>query len=90
MGLLSRPQNIAGAVDAVQHAKQIEIRTIMFWPGDSSSEITLYDNASAASGTKVFYAKGTPVHINFESNIECKNGLYAVQTGTNSLTIYYI
>jgi hypothetical protein len=53
-----------------------------------TDELTIYDNASAASGTVLFYAKGAAANCRIP-NAKFVNGMYAVQTGTGSKTVIY-
>ena len=60
----------------------------------TDSTVTIYDNASAASGTLVYNcrldASVDGVHnIDILPDIYCKNGLFVTVTGTSAVAIVY-
>ena len=61
--------------------------------GTAASSITLYDNASAASGTvlaKVSEATaGASRHQHYGKPVAASNGIYAALTGANAAYIVY-
>jgi len=79
-------------------AKACTLQGVFFTPGATSDSVTLYDNASAASGTILYIAKAVvttagvlqtiPAYL---PNLECKNGIYAVvvSPGGAALTQIY-
>jgi len=79
-GLLSSSQ-------AVFASKTVLVSLIVYTNGSSNATATLYDNASAASGTEVakIIVKGADL-IGGEAHImcDCENGLYLALSGTGA------
>lgn len=62
--------------------------------GSNDATLTVYDNASAASGTVVMKAKVAGADLTGHlalpgGGVACRNGLYADISGTNSSYIIY-
>lgn len=82
----SIPLNILGASSGVALAtKAGNLYAIVGYLG-TSDELTIYDNATEASGTVLFYAKGGNLDADMK-NCQFKKGMWAVQTGTGSKTV---
>lgn len=69
------------------------ITAIMLHPAAAASTITVYDNATAASGT-VAAILTTPASVStsiipFDSPINCVNGITCVVTGTGAQAQVY-
>lgn len=64
------------------------VTAIMLHPGSAASTITVYDNASAGSGTVLAVlqaaANGATAIIPFDSPIYAKNGITATVAGTGA------
>jgi len=55
-----------------------------------SGVITVYDNATAASGTKIIDALSVAAKDNFEINAWTVNGIYVnIDSGTATITVLY-
>ena len=69
------------------------ICAVLLTPAAAASTVTLYDNASAASGTVLAVltapANSATVSLSVERTIECLNGITAVVTGTAAQAIVY-
>lgn len=77
--------NASGVIKATQGVIHRIVVT-----ASSSGVITLYDNATAASGTKIINALSVAAKDNFEINAQFDNGLYlSIDTGTATVTVLY-
>lgn len=69
------------------------LTNIMLHPGSAASTITVYDNASAASGTVLALlqgpASGATVIFPFDTPVYCKNGITCVTAGTGAQSQVY-
>jgi len=85
--------NIAGAATTVVIGRSANLRRIVFNKKVASGVITVYDNASAASGTKV----GTITHPatllqdqqTFEYQVFCQNGIVVVTSAADDITVVW-
>jgi hypothetical protein len=62
---------------------KIQVNTV-----GSASTITIYDNASAGSGTVIASGVGTSL-VTFNYNVATANGITIVTTGTPDITVSY-
>lgn len=60
-----------------------------FWGAvaDATGAVTIYDNASAASGTKLLVLGG-PQAVMYSNPVKCANGIY-VDLTANNVTVFY-
>jgi len=61
--------------------------------GANDATIILHDNASAASGTKLFeggcVAADLSKFVSFDHKVQCSDGIYITVTGTGASAIVY-
>lgn len=70
------------------------VSVILEGDGTNAASVTLYDNASAASGTvlaKVLLQASGPMYTQFmiPEGVECSNGIYADVAGTGAAYIVH-
>lgn len=69
------------------------LTNIMLHPGSAASTLTVYDNASAGSGTVLALlqgvANGATVIFPFDTPVFCKNGITCVTAGTGAQSQAY-
>lgn len=62
--------------------------------GTNPADVILYDNAAAASGTKVYeggvQGASRGATVIFDAPVRCNNGLYLDITGTGASCIVYV
>ena len=81
--------NVSGAEAKAIATKSGTLFGVNFF-NSGTDTLTLYDNATEASGTILFYIKGTSGTVTIP-NVSFKYGIWAVQTGSSSkASIYYI
>lgn len=90
-----RSQGEITADGVVRDSRAIITAVMVITDGTNSADLILYDNATAASGTKLFEggALGTVDRaklFNFTSPIYAENGVFADITGTGASAIVYI
>jgi len=83
------------SADAVVKAKPATIMAVLLTAPTNDADIVLYDNTSAASGTKAIQISalnGTTSFVDLAKlgGIKCLLGIYADITGTNAAcTVWY-
>lgn len=80
-----RIQCVARTDDGVIAAYECDFYAVSV---DAAGAVVLYDNASAASGTVIWYGVGPQVLSLGGNFVHCKNGIYCDLTG-NKVTVFY-
>jgi hypothetical protein len=82
----STPSVVLTVQTVVVCAAPALLTAVMLHPGSAASTITVYDNATAGSGTVLAVLQGTANGatqiIPFDSPVNAKNGITATVTGT--------
>lgn len=85
--------NILTATTTVVIARSANLRRIVFNKKVANGVVTVYDNASAASGTKVGTITNPAVLLDssdvLEYNVFCQNGIVVVTSSTDDVTVVW-
>lgn len=81
-------KNITSAATTTVAKGPCELMSITINKGVASATITVYDNASAGSGTTIATIAGDNPG-NFFYGVRCKNGVTVVTSGATDITVNY-
>jgi hypothetical protein len=94
---MSQPATTSGSIAVgaatVVTARPARLLGIVLAPAAAASAITVYDNASASSGTLIgnvqAVANGTTINWDINGGVECNNGITVTVTGAAATAIVY-